>query len=53
MVFTESRTIKGKKYYYRAISKRRGNKVLKKRIYLGSELSQLELKRKERGTHGW
>lgn len=48
MVFTESRTINGKKYYYRVLSKRKGSKVSKKRIYLGSELSKLDLKKKEK-----
>jgi len=48
MVFTELRIINGKKYYYRVISKRMGSKVSKKRVYLGSELPLLELKKKEK-----
>ena len=48
MVFTESRNINGKKYYYRVISIRNGEKVSKKRLYLGFELSDLELKKKEK-----
>ena len=48
MAFTELRNINGRKYYYRVISVRKGNKVLKKRLYLGSGLSGLELKKKEK-----
>ena len=48
MVFTESRIINKRKYYYRVISKRKGSKVSKKRIYLGSELSPSKLKAKEK-----
>lgn len=48
MTFTESRNINGKKYYYRVISIRNGKKVSKKRLYLGSELSDSELKKKEK-----
>lgn len=47
MAFTEIRNINGKKYYYRVISIRNGKKVSKKRIYLGTELSNLEIKEKE------
>lgn len=47
MVFTESRDIKGKKYYYRVISKRKGDKIMKERVYLGFSLSPSELKIKE------
>lgn len=48
MAYTEARNINGKKYYYRVISIREGNKVLKKRLYLGSELSDSELLKKEK-----
>ncbi len=48
MAFTEIRKINGKKYYYRVISVRKGDKVSKKRIYLGKELSNSEIIEKER-----
>ena len=48
MVYTEVRSINGKKYYYRVISIRKGNKVSKKRKYLGSGLSKHELFKKEK-----
>ena len=48
MAFTEVRNINGKKYYYRVISIRNGNKVSKKRLYLGSKLSDSELDNKEK-----
>ena len=48
MVYTEIRNINGKKYYYRVVSIRKGDKILKKRIYLGYDLSNLELSRKEK-----
>jgi len=48
MAFTEVRKINGKKYYYRVISIRKGDKVSKKRIYLGKELSNSEIIEKER-----
>lgn len=47
MAFTEVRNIKGKKYYYRVISIRNGNKVSKKRIYLGAGLPGSEVIEKE------
>lgn len=47
MTFTEVRNINGKKYYYRVISIRNGKKVSKKRIYLGTKLSNSEIKEKE------
>lgn len=47
MVFTEIKTRKSKKYYYRVYSFREKNKVLKKRIYLGESLNQEELALKE------
>ena len=48
MSFTEVRNINGKKYHYRVISIRHGNKVSKRRIYLGAGLSNSELKKKEK-----
>ena len=48
MVFTEIRNIKGKRYYYRVISIRKGNKISKKRLYLGFGLSDSELLKKEK-----
>ena len=48
MTFTEVRNINGKKYYYRVISIRHGNKISKKRIYLGKNLSSLEITKKEK-----
>ena len=47
MAFTEVRNINGKKYYYRVVSTRKGKKVSKNRVYLGYNLSNLELSRKE------
>ncbi|MEK6818568.1 MAG: nucleotidyltransferase family protein [Nanoarchaeota archaeon] len=48
MAFTEIRTINGKKYYYRVISIRTGNKISKKRIYLGTGLLNSEIAKKEK-----
>lgn len=48
MTYTETRKINGRKYYYRVNSVRKGHKVLKKRLYLGSELSTQKLMEKER-----
>ena len=48
MAYTEIRNINGKKYYYRVISIRKGKKISKKRIYLGHNLSNFELSRKEK-----
>jgi len=48
MAFTEVRNINGKKYYYRVISIREGNKVSKRRMYLGSGLSDSEIIKKEK-----
>ena len=48
MAFTEIRNINGKKYYYRVISIRNGSKVSKRRIYLGTGLSDSELIEKEK-----
>ena len=47
MAFTEVRNINSKRYFYRVISIRNGDKVSKKRIYLGKELSDLEIIKKE------
>lgn len=48
MVYTEVRNINGKNYYYRVISIRKKEKVSKKRIYLGFDLSSLDLSKKEK-----
>ncbi len=48
MVYTEVRNIKGRKYYYRVISVREKNKVSKKRVYLGCELSKQDISYKEK-----
>ncbi len=48
MVYTETRSINGRKYYYRVISLRKKRNVSKKRVYLGCELSDSELLRKEK-----
>lgn len=47
MVYTETREISGKKYYYRVLSVRENNKIVKKRKYLGSGLSKKVLIGKE------
>lgn len=48
MAFTEVRNINSKKYYYRVLSIRKGKKISKKRIYLGAELSNSEIIKKEK-----
>ena len=48
MAFTEIRNINGKKYYYRVVSVRNGDKVSKKRIYLGKGLTDSEIIKKEK-----
>lgn len=48
MVYTEVRDINGKKYYYRVISIRNKDKISKKRVYLGYNLSNLKLSKKEK-----
>ncbi len=48
MVYTETRKIKGRKYYYRVTSIRKGKKVSKKRVYLGHDLSNTKLSEKEK-----
>lgn len=40
MVYTEIRNIRGKKYYYRTLSIRKKGKTMKKRIYMGKNLSE-------------
>jgi len=50
MAFTEVRSIKGKKYYYRVISVRNNKKISKKRVYLGHNLSNSELLAKEKSA---
>jgi len=50
MVYTEVRSINRKKYYYRVISVRQGEKVSKKRLYLGYNLADSELSRRERNA---
>ena len=49
MVYTEIKERNGKKYYYRVLSVRKGNKISKNRKYLGVNLSKeaLFLKKKE------
>lgn len=47
MVYTEIKEKNGKKYYYRVISIRKGDKVSKKRIYLGVDLDKYSLMSKE------
>ncbi len=48
MVYTEVKDKNGKKYYYRVESVRRGDKVTKKRIYLGANLNKINLGEKEK-----
>jgi Fic family protein len=48
MVFTEIKEIDGKKYYYRIKSVRKGDKITRQRIYLGTNLHGNELSRKEK-----
>lgn len=46
MAYTEIRNINGKKYYYRVISVRKGDKISKKRVYLGAGLSNENILKK-------
>ncbi len=46
MVYTEIKTKKSKKYYYRVLSLRKNKKITKKRIYLGVNLNEEELVKK-------
>ncbi len=48
MAYTEIQERNKRKYYYRVISIRKGNKIFKKRKYLGVNLSMKELIEKER-----
>jgi len=48
MVYTEIKEKNGKKYYYRVLSIRKKDKVMKKRIYLGTELEKSKLSKKEK-----
>lgn len=48
MVYTEIQTKQGKKYYYRTLTIREDGKFRKFRVYLGAELSEKELKEKEK-----
>ena len=47
MVYTEVKEKNGRKYYYRVISERNGEKISKKRIYLGVDLDKKHLLEKE------
>jgi len=47
MVYREIKSRNMNKYYYRVISVRKINKITKKRIYLGKNLSKKELSKKE------
>ena len=48
MVYNEIKKRNNKTYYYRVISVRKGNKISKKRKYLGVDLSKKEIKEKEK-----
>lgn len=48
MAYTEIKTRNKKKYYYRVISIRKNDKVTKRRIYLGVDLTKDDLKEKEK-----
>ena len=48
MAYTEIQEKKGRKYYYRAKSIKKDKKVLKKKIYLGVNLSKEEIAEKEK-----
>jgi Fic family protein len=48
MAYTEFQEKNGKRYYYRVRSVREGEKVGKKRIFLGSNLDKKELRKAER-----
>lgn len=47
MVYTEIKKKNGKKYFYRVKSIRKGNKVMKERVYLGANLDKKNLSQKE------
>ncbi len=48
MAYTEIKTRNGKKYFYRVLSVRKGEKTSKKRKYLGVNLAKEELSFKEK-----
>ncbi|MEK6906156.1 MAG: Fic family protein [Nanoarchaeota archaeon] len=48
MVYTEIKNVKGKKYYYRVKSVRKGKKIEKERKYLGVDLNKKKLAEKEK-----
>ena len=48
MTYTEVKIRSNKKYYYRVLSVRKGKKISKRRKYLGVNLSEEELKDKEK-----
>ncbi len=48
MVHTEIQEKRGKKYYYRTKAIREGKKIRKERIYLGINLTEGEIKKKEK-----
>ena len=48
MAYTEIKERNGRKYYYRVISVRKGDKVMKKRKYLGVNLMPKKLSNKEK-----
>ena len=48
MAYTEIKERNGKKYFYRVLSVRKGKKVSKKRKYLGVNLSNEDLKSREK-----
>jgi Fic family protein len=50
MVYTEIKEVKGRKYYYRVISVRKGKKIEKRRVYLGAGLDKKALSEKEAGA---
>ena len=48
MVYTEIKEKNGKKYFYRVLSVRKGEKIKKKRVYLGVDLNKNNLVSKEK-----
>lgn len=48
MVYTEIKEKNGKKYYYRVLSVRKGNKISKERVYLGVDIDKGKLSKKEK-----
>ncbi len=53
MTYTEIKIRNGNKYYYRAISVRKGDAISKKRVYLGKNLSAFQLMEKETKASGY